>query len=69
MVCAQKACSGAAAAAREAFGEHINDLVVFLEFIQAKDPLFAKKVRKLTSYLFAHVCILLKSLSYPCMPH
>ena len=69
MVCAQKACSGAAAAAREAFGERIEDLVAFLEFIQAKDPLFAKKVRKLTSYLFANVCILLKSLSYPCMSH
>ena len=69
MVCAQKACSGAAAAAREAFGECIEDLVAFLEFIQAKDPLFAKKVRKLTAYLFAHACILLKSLSYPCMPH
>ena len=44
ILCAQKASSATAAAVKAAFSEHIEDVLVFLTFIKAKDPSFVKKV-------------------------
>jgi hypothetical protein len=52
ILCAQKASSATAAAAREAFSEHIEDVLVFLAFIEAKDPSFAKKVQNIYVQLY-----------------
>ena len=52
ILCAQKASSATAATAREAFSEHIEDVLVFLAFIEAKDPSFAKKVQNIYVQLY-----------------
>ena len=52
ILCAQKASSATAAAAREAFSEHIEDVLVFLAFIKSKGPEFCEEG---TEYLCAIV--------------
>ena len=49
ILCAQKASYAIAAAAREAFSGHIEEILVFLAFIKAlaKDPSFVKKVQNI----------------------